>query len=190
MEYLKRIKTGKMSKSKGEFLTVSLLESKGYDPIIYRFMCLNSHYRKVLVFSYDAMDNAKSAYDKLKSKVNSLGSIKKETDKFIPEFKDALSDDLNTSRSLTVLYDVLKSDLNNSEKLYLVELFDQVLSLNLIDNKEIDDDLKKYIETKIDERNKAKQNKDYALADQIREELLLKNIVIKDTRVGTTYEIK
>lgn len=182
--------TGKMSKSKGEFLTVSLLESKGYDPIIYRFMCLNSHYRKVLVFSYDAMDNAKSAYDKLKSKVNSLGSIKKETDKFIPEFKDALSDDLNTSRSLTVLYDVLKSDLNNSEKLYLVELFDQVLSLNLIDNKEIDDDLKKYIETKIDERNKAKQNKDYALADQIREELLLKNIVIKDTRVGTTYEIK
>lgn len=182
--------TGKMSKSKGEFLTVSLLESKGYDPIVYRFMCLNSHYRKVLVFSYDAMDNAKSAYEKLKNRVNNLGSIKKETDKFISEFKNAISDDLNTSLAITVLYDVLKSDLDNSEKLYLVDLFDQVLSLNLIDNKEIDIELKKYIEEKIEMRNNAKKNKDYLLADQIREELLNKNIIIKDTRVGTTYEVK
>ena len=183
-------KTGKMSKSKGEFLTVSLLESKGYDPIIYRFMCLNSHYRKVLTFSYDAMDNAKSAYDKLKSKIRSLGSEKKETKKFIQEFKDAISDDLNTSLAITVLYDVLKSDLDNCEKLYLVDLFDQVLSLNLIDNQEIDSDLLQYIETKIEERNKAKQNKDYILADKIREELLSKNIIINDTREGTIYKIK
>ncbi len=182
--------TGKMSKSKGEFLTVSLLESKGYNPLVYRFMCLNSHYRKVLTFSYDAMDNAKSAYDKLKSKVKSLGNDKKETDKFISEFKDALSDDLNTSLAITVLYDVLKSDLNNNEKLYLIDLFDKVLSLNLIDNAEVDQDLKKYIEDKIEMRNKAKANKDYISADQIREELLNKNIIIKDTRTGTTYEIK
>ena len=182
--------TGKMSKSKGEFLTVSLLESKGYNPLVYRFMCLNSHYRKVLTFSYDAMDNAKSAYDKLKSKVKHLGNDKKETDKFISEFKDALSDDINTSLAITILYDVLKSDLENSEKLYLIDLFDKVLSLNLIDNGEVDQDLKKFIEDKIEMRNKAKANKDYILADQIREELLNKDIIIKDTKCGTIYEIK
>ena len=181
--------TGKMSKSKGEFLTVSLLESKGYDPIIYRFMCLNSHYRKVLVFSYDALDNAKKAYDKLKNKVKLLGTKKKETDKFINDFKKKISDDLNTSGAITVLYDVLKSNLEDSEKLYLVDVFDQVLSLDLIDDVKIDKDLEQYIEEKIKERNKAKENKDYILADQIREELLNKNIIIKDTREGTIYEI-
>jgi len=181
--------TGKMSKSKGEFLTVSLLESKGYDPIIYRFMCLNSHYRKVLVFSYDALDNAKKAYDKLKNKVKLLGTKKKETDKFINDFKEKISDDLNTSGAITVLYDVLKSNLEDSEKLYLVDLFDQVLSLDLIDDVKIDKDLEQYIEEKIKERNKAKANKDYILADQIREELLNKNIIIKDTREGTIYAI-
>ena len=179
-----------MSKSKGEFLTVSLLESKGYNPIVYRFMCLNSHYRKVLVFSYDALDNAKNAYDKLKQKVNNLGKEKKETTQYIESFKGSLANDLNTSGALTVLYDVLKSDLENSEKLYLVSLFDQVLSLNLIDNQEIDDELKLFIEKKINERNKAKEEKKYALADQIRQELLDKNIIIKDTREGTTFEVK
>ena len=184
--------TGKMSKSKGEFLTVSLLESKGYNPVVYRFMCLNSHYRKVLTFSYDALDNATNAYNKLKNKVNSLGLEKKKTDKFIDEFKNALSDDLNTSLAITVLYDVLKSDLTNSEKLYLVSEFDKVLSLGLIDgnHKEIDDEIEKYIKEKIEERNIAKKNKDYNLADKIRCELLEKNIIIKDTREGTIYEIK
>ena len=182
--------TGKMSKSKGEFLTVSLLESKGYDPIIYRFMCLNSHYRKVLVFSYDALDNAKKAYDKLKNKVKLLGTKKKETDKFINDFKEKISDDLNTSGAITVLYDVLKSNLEDSEKLYLVDVFDQVLSLDLIDDVKIDKDLEQYIEEKIKERNKAKENKDYLLADKIREELLANDIIIKDTREGTIYEIK
>lgn len=181
--------TGKMSKSKGEFLTVSLIESKGYNPLVYRFMCLNSHYRKVLVFSYDALDNAKNAYDKLKQKIRSLGTEKKETNKYIDEFKARLADDLNTSGAITVLYDVLKSDLDNSEKLYLVSLFDQVLSLGLIEHQEITEDLKKYIEEKIQERNKAKKEKNYALADQIRQELLEKNIVIKDTREGTIFEI-
>ena len=182
--------TGKMSKSKGEFLTVSLLEEKGYDPIIYRFMCLNSHYRKVLVFSYDALDNARNAYDKLKSKIKLLGNNKKKTNEFINEFKEKISDDLNTAGAITVIYDVLKSNLEDSEKLYLIDLFDQVLSLNLIDDIRIDDELKKYIENRIAERNEAKESKDYLLADKIRDELLTKNIIIKDTREGTIYEIK
>ena len=184
--------TGKMSKSKGDFLTLSLLENRGYKPIVYRFMCLSSHYRKVLTYSYDALDNATKAYNKLKSRINNLGTQKKKTDKYMKEFKEALENDLNTSLAITVLYDVLKSSLTNAEKLYLVDQFDQVLSLDLINNSNdvIDKNLDEYIKEQIRKRNIAKQNRDFSLADKIRDDLLEKNIIITDTREGTTYEIK
>lgn len=186
--------SGKMSKSKGEFLTVSLLKEKGYSPLIYRFMCLNSHYRKLLVFTFDALDQAKIAYDKLKTKTLSLGNEMDETNTldYINKFKEVIINDLNTSAAVTVLYDVLKSDLTDAQKKYLVNEFDKVLSLNLLveDKKEIDSELESYINSKIEERNNAKKNKDYALADAIREELLSKGIIIKDTREGTIFEVK
>lgn len=185
--------SGKMSKSKGEFLTVSLLKSKGYDPIIYRFMCLNSHYRKVLKFSYEALDNVKQAYYKLKTKTLSLGTDEDSTDTtlYIDKFKDALSNDLNTSLALTILYDVLKSDLSNSQKRYLVKEFDKVLSLNLLieDNTKVDSELIDYIEEQIKLRQEAKKNKDFELADRIRQDLQAKGINLIDTREGTKYEV-
>lgn len=186
--------SGKMSKSKGEFLTVSLLESKGYNPIVYRFMCLNSHYRKQLVFGYDALDNSLSAYEKLKKKIASLGKDEDSNgvEEFDNKFKEALANDLNTSLALTVLYDVLKSDLSNAQKRYLVSKFDSVLSIDLIDevDNNVDTELETYIQEKIEERKLAKQNKDFAKADSIRDELLSRGIVIKDTREGTIYELR
>jgi len=189
-------KSGKMSKSKGEFLTVFLLESKGYNPLSYRFMCLQSHYRNQLVFSYDSLDTAQSAYEKLKSRVKALVKDKsvlneEKVNNYTNLFKEALANDLNTSNALTVLFDVLKDgELNNYSKLYLVSEFDKVLSLNLIEEeKEIDEKLLTKINKLIEERNLAKSNKNYALADKIREELKNMNVVIKDTREGTTFEI-
>jgi len=188
--------TGKMSKSKGEFLTVSLLEQKGYNPLAYRLFCLESHYRKQLVFTYDGLDNAANAYNKLKNRVKALkNNLDGEIDNFIVneyqnKFKESLENDLNTAQALTVLFEVLKLDTNNKTKLYLVEDFDKVLSLDLLKEEEFDNELLNYINEKINERNEAKKNKDYALADSIREELASKNIYIKDTREGTTFEIK
>ena len=192
------VESGKMSKSTGEFLTVSLLESKGYNPLEYRFMCLNTSYRKVLVFTYDALDQAKNTFSKLKSKIKSIntnldGNI--DTDKFNEyknKFIEAISDDLNMPTALSVLYDVLKDDISNSTKIELVKDFDKVLSLDLLkeETKEIDSDLEKYILSKIEERKEAKANKDFAKADSIRDELLEKGIILKDTREGVTYEIK
>ena len=190
--------TGKMSKSKGEFLTVSLLEEKGYSPIHYRFMCLNSSYRKVLVFSYDALDQARNAYEKLKNKIKSLNkNLNEELDnvkieEYKNRFKEALENDLNTSLALTVIYDLLKDDVNDTTKLYLIEDFDKVLSLDLLKEEkvEVDSELLEYINSMINKRKEAKQNKDYALADQIRFELEEKGILIKDTREGTIYELK
>ena len=188
--------TGKMSKSKGEFLTLSLLQEKGYSPLVYRLFCLNSHYRKQLVFSYNNLDITKIAYEKLLRKIdilleNPTGEI--QNTNYSEEFKKALEDDLNTANAITVLYDVLKDEnLTNNTKLLLIKEFDQVLSLGLLDRKkeEINEELKTYILSKIEERKQAKINKNYELADQIRKELEEQNILLKDTREGTTYEIK
>ena len=188
---------GKMSKSKGEFLTVSLLEEKGYNPIVYRYLCLKSYYHNTLTFSYEILDGAQNEYNKLKNKIKNIKDNneeieKKEYEKYNNLFKEALSNDLNTSSAITILYDVIKADINNTTKLALINKFDEVLSLDLLknDTKKLDNDLEKYIEEKIEERNQAKANKDYQLADKIREELLSRNILIKDTREGTIYEIK
>jgi len=190
--------SGKMSKSKGEFLTVSLLEEKKYDPLAYRYFCLQSHYRNQLVFSYESLEIASNAYKKLVNRVNQIknnldGEIEeKKSDDYQDIFKKALTSDLNTSKALTVLYDVIKdNNLNNNTKLYLIASFDSVLSLDLLKEKEleIDSALASYIEGKIDERNIAKKEKNYELADKIREELKEKGIIIEDGREGTTYEI-
>ena len=188
---------GKMSKSKGEFLTVSLLEEKGYNPLSYRYLCLKSYYHNSLTFSYDILDGAENEYNKLKNKIKNLISNDEKIDydklkEYDNKFREALSNDLNTSMAITILYDVIKSNLNNNTKLELVKKFDEVLSLDLLkeDKKEIDDNLLKYINEKIELRNQAKKDKNYKLADDIRLELLNKNIIIKDTREGTSYEIK
>ena len=187
--------SGKMSKSKGEFLTVSLLEEKGYDPLSYRYFCLNSHYHNQLVFTWDALDGAEQAYKKLKSRIKQLDKTpdlnENKTDAYQVRFKQAIENNLNTSSMLTLVYDVLKDEeLSDFSKLYLIDNFDQVLGLNLIEEeKEVDEDLEKEILTKIEERNEAKKNKDFQKADQIRDELLSKGIKLNDTREGTTYEV-
>lgn len=193
-EYLND-ETGKMSKSKGEFLTLSLLESKKYLPLAYRYFCLGSHYRKQLVFSYDALNQAQNTYLKLKNKVLSLkdeGNILPDKVKLYEEkFKDAINNDLNTSLMLTLVYEVLKDkELNDLTKKEIIKSFDKVLGLDLLKKEEIKLDIdEKYILDKIEERRKAKENKDYLLADKIREELLNKNVRLIDTKDNTTYEI-
>ena len=187
-------KNGKMSKSKGDFLTVSLLEEKGYNPLSYRLMCLQSHYRKQLVFTYENLDNAEQTYKKLKQKTLNLsndGIIDEDKfDMYNKKFISFLDDDLNTSSCLTVLYDMLKdNDLNDATKRKLTESFDKVLSLDLLKEDEVslNDELVSYIEEKIALRTLAKQNKDFIEADKIRNELLEKGILLKDTREGTIW---
>ncbi|MEG0026130.1 MAG: cysteine--tRNA ligase [Bacilli bacterium] len=193
MEFLND-QQGKMSKSKGEFLTLKVIE-KTYNPIIYRLFCLQSHYRKQLIFTMETMENTQKIYNKLINKIRNIIKDNSTLDQNIinnynNQFKQALEDDLNTSYALTVLYDVIKSDINSNTKLYLIGQFDQVLSLNLLNEEKnnINEQLEDYIKIKIIKRNEAKQVKNYQLADQIRDELLEQNIIIKDTKDGTVYE--
>ena len=186
--------SGKMSKSNGEFLTVSLLEKKGYNPLSYRYMCLNSYYHSQLTFTYEILDGAQNAYFKLKNRVSKLrhdeiDEVKK--NEYIEKFKETIEDDLNTSNMITLVYDVLKDDISDGTKYAIIAEFDKVLSLDLtiMEEKEVDKDLEKLVLEKIEERKEAKKNKDFALADKIRDELLEKGIKLIDTREGTSYEL-
>ncbi len=190
-------KSGKMSKSKGDFLTVSLLEEKGYHPLVYRMFCLQSHYRKPLEFSYEVMDNMENSYQKLRKSIAKLDDTTEfEPDKFDEyksKFLDAILDDLNTSMALTVAYEVLKADMSDKTKTELLKSFDTVLSLDLlageipVDNG-VDADFEAYILDKIEERKAAKKDKDFAKADAIRGELLEKGIILEDTREGVKWK--
>lgn len=187
-------KNGKMSKSNGEFLTISLLQKKGYDPLSYRYLCLNSNYHNSLTFTFEILDGASNEFKKLKNKTLALSNgndyDQESFDKYNERFKNALSDNLNTSMGITILYELLKDNtINDATKYKLVESFDKVLSLDLLKKQDIDSDKKNYIEEMINKRNDAKKNKDFNLADEIRNKLLEEGIVLKDTREGTTYEI-
>ncbi len=181
--------SGKMSKSKGEFLTVSLLQEKGYNPLVYRYFLLKSHYQNPLVFSFDRLDGAKAEYDKLKEKILSLdenGAFEQDIyDKFISQFKSALEDNLNTSLAITVLYDALKSQANSNTKRKLIAKFDDVLSLDLL--KQIELSIPDEIKALAEQRWQAKQARDWAKADELRQILSDKGWTIKDSK--DKYEI-
>ena len=191
---------GKMSKSKGEFLTVSLLESKGYDPMAYRLFCLQSHYRRNLVFSWENLDNAAVAYEKLIAKIAALkseGEVEAESfNKLKERFVGALNGDLNTSLAITAVYDVLKAKCNDATKLAAIADFDQVLSLNLIAaaqdlaRKQAAEEAANadpVIDGLVAARTEAKKAKNWAEADRIRDELKAMGVEIIDTPQGTKW---
>ena len=201
-----------MSKSKGDFLTVSLIESKGYNPLIYRFFCLQSHYRKPLVFSYEALDQAKATYLKLVKKIASLKAEGEVDNAFVKSacdtFADKVGNDMNTALGITCIYDILKADTTDASKLAAIDKIDSsVLCVGLLDaakemkkeaekpqessaSADISPELKEKIESLIAERAMAKREKNFARADEIRQELDEMGIVIKDTREGTVYTLK
>ncbi len=202
---------GKMSKSKGEFLTVSLLEEKGFDPLVYRYFCMQSHYRKNLVFSWENLENSKTAYGKLLTKIAALKNSGNSIDDAAfslgaAKFREALDNDLNTSLAITAVYDVFKLKTNDETKLALIDNFDKVLSLGLISGAEklraegkreetsdagadIAPELLNYINEKIEARRAAKASKNFAEADAIRAELLERGITLVDSREGTKFII-
>ena len=191
-------KGGKMSKSRGGFLTVSRVVEEGYDPLSYRLFCLQSHYRKPLEFSWEVLESVEAGYKKLIARIQRLGQEGIIQDEKILTYKErfaqAIGSDLNTSMAITVLYDLLKdNNVNDMTKREIIASFDTVLSLNLLQEvkaAKVDEELTAYVESKLEERKMAKKEKNFALADAIREELSAKGITIKDTREGTIWSIE
>jgi cysteinyl-tRNA synthetase len=192
---------GKMSKSSGDFLTVSRLIEEGFSPLDYRYFCLQSRYRKQLIFSFETLRDAQNGYKKLKKKIASIITSANENDtlnqnrinEYKQNFMNELSDDMNIPNAFTVLSDVIKdSELNNREKRLLIEDFDKVLSLDLLtidkeDTSDVDEEL---VNQLINERNEVRKNKNWARADEIRKQLSEMNIELIDTKEGTTWKLK
>ncbi|MCR5142063.1 MAG: cysteine--tRNA ligase [Ruminococcus sp.] len=190
---------GKMSKSKGEFLTVSLLEEKGYDPLVYRFFCLQSHYRKTLTFDWENLNNANGAYEKLVARIAAVyseqpseGSAQK-AEELKKAFTEAICNDLNTAQAVTVLYDLLKADISKDQKLDLIKSFDSVLGLDLIGHAEAqlkaqqdaESDVPAEVAELVEKRREARKAKDFALADELRDKISELGWEVKETREGT-----
>ena len=205
--------TGKMSKSKGEFLTVALLEEKGYDPLAYRFFCLQSHYRKALVFSWENLDNAQGAYLKLIRRVAALDPKGGEVDEAVlgeyrAKFLEQVGNDLNTSMGVTALYDALKAQTNDATKLAILGSFDAVLGLSLLEKAAAEREKAAAasaaatqtngytvtgegdpeIDALVLQRYEAKKAKNYAEADRIRDMLKAQGVEVTDTREGAVWK--
>ena len=202
---------GKMSKSKGEFLTVSLLEEKGYDPIAYRYFCLQSHYRKALVFTWENLDNAVAAFNKLIARIAGLkteGEVEQEVfEQYKAKFLQQMGNDLNTSMGVTAIFDVLKAKTTDATKLALLGDFDKVLSLSLLEKAAakraeqaaqqtakaesgytVTGEGDPAIDALVMARYEAKKAKNFAEADRIRDELKAQGIEIIDAKDGASWK--
>ena len=203
--------SGKMSKSKGEFLTVSLLEEKGYDPIVYRFFCLQSHYRKGLVFSWENLDNAAVAFKKLIARIAALKPENGPVDQAVLEeyqtkFRQQVGSDLNTSMGVTLLYDALKAKTTDATRLAILDSFDTVLSLSLLEKAAgvreeqarqksssqggyvVTGEGDPAIDALVLARYESKKAKNFAEADRIREDLKGQGIEITDVPGGASWK--
>ena len=209
--------SGKMSKSSGEFLTVSLLEEKGYDPLAYRFFCLQSHYRKTLVFTWENLGNAQGAYQKLIRRIAALNpdenAAPDETmvEQYRERFIQQVGNDLNTSLGVTALYDALRANADDVTKLAILNSFDNVLGLSLLDKAaklrednqraavttgsdgytvtgDLSDPRAAEIEILARKRYEAKKAGHFADADQIREQLRDKGIALTDVPGGVVWK--
>jgi cysteinyl-tRNA synthetase len=166
----------------------------------YRLFCLQSHYRRNLVFSWENLDNAVVAYDKLIAKIAALkndGEVDETAFNALKErFVGALNGDLNTSLAVTAVYDVLKAKCNDATKLAALADFDQVLSLNLLaaaenlrkkEAEEAAASADPEIDALVAARTEAKKAKNWAEADRIRDELKASGIEIIDTPQGAKW---
>ena len=193
MEFL-NTKTGKMSKSKGGFLTLDTLVNQGYKPVHYKYFCLTSHYKSSAVFSDEAMEGAKNAYENLADlvaafKADTKGAIlsSEENDELLKlnaEFNSYLFDDLKTPVALSYMWNVAK-DNKKSEALRLAFLMhvDGVLNLFLKDVQEKKPEtveITPEIAALLEQRKEAKANKDWAKADEIRDKLAALKVGVKD----------
>ncbi|MBI5880602.1 cysteine--tRNA ligase [archaeon] len=184
---------GKMSKSAGGFLTMQTLIDKGYDPLVYRYFCLGAHYRQQLTFSFEGLDGAKNTFTRLREKVLEIkeNAAKKEDDdeekthEYEAEFKKAIDEDLNTPIVLSGMWSVLRDEeISDREKLRLLLEFDKVLGLGMAAWKREKVDVPAEIQKLLDEREKARKEKKFALSDEIRNKIKQLGYEVSDTPEG------
>lgn len=184
---------GKMSKSLGNIYTVSDLEKRAYEALDFRFFCLGAHYRKKLNFTFEGMDAAKTARQRLNQsllqhKLSSTSTNKDTLDIYRKKFKHALEDDINAPKALGILFDLIKED--KSIDIYKLSLeFDSFLGLSLDklkEEKKEEELIPVEIKDLAESRLEAKKQRNFALADELRGKINILGYSIADTKEGYT----
>ncbi len=187
------IDNGKMSKSLGNVYLIDDLEAKGIEPLAYRYLCFTSHYRNKLNFTWEAIDSAQKSLHRLRklTKLQKDGNEnidEKVLKKYELEFLDAINDDLNIPLAVSIAWEVAKQEKKSNKYYELLMKFDKVLSLNLNDVTEDDIIVPEEIVKLLDDRKKARENKNYELSDELRDKIKEKGYAVKDTKNGQEIE--
>ena len=172
------------------------LEEKGIEPLAYKLFCFNSHYRNKLNFTFEGALSSQKALTRLREGYikNLEGNDDIEDEKiaeYEKRFHEAINDDLNIPSAMSIVWEIIRCDAKSKKLSNLLEKFDEVLGLDLVNSKKY---LEKQIEVPEDilnmlkERNKAKQEKNYTLADSLRDKIKEKGYIIKDTTDGAKLE--
>lgn len=182
--YFLQLDEDRMSKSSGEFLRVQSLIDRGYDPLVYRYFCLNTKYRSKLKFSWEGMDGAAVALARLRAAVYEWGEPGRVDEDYVEKFTDQVNDDLNIPRALALTWDLVRSDLTPDCKKATILIFDQVLGLRLAEWKPPETEIPAEILALLEKRTQMRQEKRWAEADSIRDEITARGFEIEDTPEG------
>jgi cysteinyl-tRNA synthetase len=192
----------KMSKSTGEFLTLDLVKDKGFDPMCYRLFCLSGTYRNELAWSWDAIQNSANTLNKMKNAVGEMrlacedlsndGSVGVSAagEEFVTQFDEAVFNDLALPRALSVAHAVISSDLPAQEKLKLLEQFDQVLGLGIETWQPEAVEVPEEVQKLVLDREAAREAKNWAEADALRDKIGDLGYTIEDSKEGTKVKLR
>jgi len=188
--YFLQLGDARMAKSAGEFLRLQTLSDRGYDPLAYRFLCLGAHYRSHLSFTWDSLDGAATALNRLRATAHAWGAPGAIDEELAEKFTSHINDDLNTPRAVALVWELMKSDLPTATKRATLLHFDRVLGLRLADwqpaNETIPDDILRLAE----QRRQARVAKRWQEADILREQVIAAGYEIEDTPDGPRVRIR
>jgi cysteinyl-tRNA synthetase len=183
--YFLQIDSSRMGKSAGNFLRLQILSEQGYEPLVWRYFCLGAHYRAKLNFSWEGLDGAATALNRLRLAVYEWGTADQPDETYLEKFTEQINDDLNMPRAMAVLWELVKSDLPPATKKATVLTFDQVLGLRLAEWQPATLAIPGEITALVEQRQQARQAKRWQEADALREQVRALGYEIEDTAQGT-----
>ena len=182
--YFLQIDNARMGKSAGNFLRVQSVIDKGYDPLTYRYMCLGAHYRSQLSFSWDTLTSAQTALTRLRTLCYDLGEPGLIDEDYMDRFVNQINDDLNMPRALAVTWELVRSSIPNDVKKATLLAFDQVMGLGLAEWRPVLQEIPSEVIEMVERRQQARQSRNWADADMLRDAIKQAGYVVKDTPEG------
>jgi cysteinyl-tRNA synthetase len=182
--YFLQLDDAKMAKSAGGFLRVQTLLEQDYDPLVYRFFCLSGHYRAKLNFTWESIDGAATAFNRLRTAVHSWGDAGTVDEEMLAQFTAQINDDLNMPRALAVVWELVRSALPPATKKATMVQFDRVLGLGLAEWQPAETTVPDEILALVEARQAARKAKQWQEADALRDQIQAAGYELEDTPTG------